>query len=70
MKFLTCLNDVLPCPVDQQRLVSLADLVTDAVAQIEPGSIMAAYAFGAGSVVTWWGIGYAIAVAQKALNKA
>lgn len=70
MKFITCLTDSIPCPAEQQSLVSLADLIADAVSQIEPDAIMAAYAFGATSVVTWWGIGFAIVAAQKALSKA
>ncbi|BDR10850.1 hypothetical protein CTR2_R41880 [Comamonas thiooxydans] len=70
MKFITCAADVLPCPLDQQQLVSLAELVAEAVAQIDAASIAQAYAFGAGSVATWWGFGYALAVAIKAVNKA
>ena len=70
MKFLACAVDVLPCPADQQQLVSLADLVAEAVAQIDPVSIAQAYAFGASSVMTWWFGGYVIAVAVKALSKA
>lgn len=70
MKFLACNVDQLPCPLDQQQLLSLADLVADAVSQIDPQAVAHAYAFGAGSVMTWWGVGYAIAVATKALSKA
>lgn len=70
VKFLTCAADVLPCPQDQQQLVSLAELVADAVAQIDAASVAQAYAFGAGSVMTWWFAGYVIAVATKALSKA
>ncbi|KGH04701.1 hypothetical protein [Comamonas thiooxydans] len=70
MKFLTCAADVLPCPLDQQQLVSLADLLAEAVSQLDAASIAQAYAFGAASVVTWWGLGYALAVAIKSVNKA
>ena len=70
VKFLACNVDQLPCPLDQQQLVSLADLVADAMAQIDPASVAQAYAFGAGSVVTWWVAGYVIAIAVKALSKA
>lgn len=70
MKFLTCAADVLPCPLDQQQLVSLADLVAEAVAQIDAASIAQAYAFGAASVATWWGLGFVISAAIKALSKA
>ena len=70
MKFLTCAADVLPCPLDQQQLVSLADLVAEAVSQIDAVSIAQAYAFGAASVATWWGLGFCISAAIKALSKA
>ncbi|MEQ6471195.1 hypothetical protein [Comamonas sp. wu1-DMT] len=70
MKFITCAADVLPCPLDQQQLVSLAELVAEAVAQIDAASIAQAYAFGAGSVMTWWGLSFGLAAAIKALSKA
>ena len=70
MKFIACAADVLPCPVDQQQLVSLAELVAEAVAQIDAASIAQAYAFGAASVATWWGLGFAVAAALKAVSKA
>lgn len=70
MKFITCLTDSIPCPVEQQSLVSLADLIADAVLQIDADAVMVAYAFGATSVVTWWAAGFAIAVAQKVISKA
>lgn len=70
MNFLVCSVNQLPCPLENQTLVSLADLVASAVSAIEPSDIASAYAFGAGSVVTWWGLGFALSVAIKAVNKA
>lgn len=70
MKYIACAIDALPCPQEQQQLVSLAELVADAVSQLDAASVAQAYAFGAGSVMTWWFAGYVIAVATKALSKA
>ena len=50
MKFLVCSVDVLPCPVSEQSLYSLADIIAQSIAQIEASEIALAYAFGAGSV--------------------
>lgn len=70
MNFLTCSVNQIPCPPEYQSLVSLADLVAQAVSTIEPAEFATAYAFGASSVITWWGLGFAISAAIKALNKA
>lgn len=70
VNFVACSVNQLPCPAEYQTLVSLADLVAQAISAIEPAEIATAYAFGAGSVMTWWFIGFVIAAAQKALNKA
>lgn len=70
INFVTCSLNQLPCPAEYQSLVSLADLVAQAISAIEPAEIAAAYAFGAASVVTWWGLGFVIAAALKAMNKA
>ena len=70
MNVLLCSSNVLPCPVADQQLMSLAQLVAEAVLQIDPASFAMAYAFGAASVCTWWGLGYVIAAAQKVLGKA
>lgn len=70
MNFVVCSVNQLPCPLENQTLVSLADLVASAVSSIEPSDIASAYAFGAASVVTWWGLGFALSAAIKAVNKA
>lgn len=70
MKLLACAQDALPCPPDDQRLVSFSDLFVEAVQHIDPLLLAKAYGFGAGSVLTWWSIGFAVAAATKALSKA
>lgn len=70
MNFVACAVNQLPCPIESQSLVSLADLVVQAVSAIDSSEIALAYAFGATSVVTWWSLGYVISVATKAINKA
>ena len=70
INFVACSVNQIPCPIEYQTLVSLADLVAQAISAIEPAEIASAYAFGATSVMTWWGLGFAVAAAQKALNKA
>ena len=69
MKFLTCSVDVLPCPVSEQSLYSLADIIAQSIAQIEASEIALAYAFGAGSVLTWWYMGFLISAGIKAIKK-
>lgn len=70
MKFLACSVEQIPCPESAQQWVSMADLVAQAISAIEPAEFAAAYAFGAGSVVTWWALGFGISSALKAINKA
>lgn len=69
MKFLVCSVDVLPCPVSEQSLYSLADIIAQSIAQIEASEIALAYAFGAGSVLTWWYMGFLISAGIKAIKK-
>ena len=69
MKFLVCSVDVLPCPVSEQSLYSLADVIAQSIAQIEASEIALAYAFGAGSVLTWWYMGFVISAGIKAIKK-
>lgn len=69
MKFLVCSVDVLPCPVSEQSLYSLADIIAQSIAQIEATEIALAYAFGAGSVLTWWYMGFVISAGIKAIKK-
>lgn len=69
MKFLVCSVDVLPCPVSEQSLYSLADIIAQSIAQIEASEIALAYAFGAGSVLTWWYMGFVISAGIKAIKK-
>lgn len=69
MKFLVCSVDVLPCPVSEQSLYSLADIISQSIAQIEASEIALAYAFGAGSVLTWWYMGFVISAGIKAIKK-
>ena len=69
MKFLACSVDVLPCPVSEQSLYSLADIIAQSIAQIEASEIALAYAYGAGSVLTWWYMGFAISAGIKAIKK-
>ena len=68
MKFLVCSVDVLPCPVSEQSLYSLADIIAQSIAQIEASEIALAYAFGAGSVLTWWYMGFVISAGVKAIK--
>lgn len=69
MKFIVCSVDVLPCPVSEQSLYSLADIIAQSIAQIEASEIALAYAFGAGSVLTWWYMGFVISAGIKAIKK-
>lgn len=68
--FLACSVNQIPCPLEYQTLVSFADLISHAVSSIDPSEIAIAYAFGATSVVTWWGLGFCIAAAINAIRKA
>lgn len=70
INFVTCSVNQLPCPLENQSLVSFADLVASAVSSIEPSEFASAYAFGAASVVTWWSLGYAVSAAIKVIRKA
>lgn len=70
MNFIVCSVNQLPCPENYQSLISFSDVVINAVSSIEPTEIAVAYAFGAGSVATWWGLGFVISAAIKALSKA
>lgn len=70
MNILVCTVNLNPCPENAQQWVSMADLVVQAISAIEPSEFAAAYAFGAGSVVTWWALGFGISSALKAINKA
>lgn len=70
MFFLTCAVQTVPCPVDQQSVLGFADVADFAALGLTPEAVLAAYVFGAGSVVAWWFIGYVISVAQGLLKKA
>lgn len=43
----------------------LAELVA---AGLTPAAVAKAYIFGASSIVTWWGVGFVLAAARKALG--
>lgn len=70
MFFQACSVQQTPCPQGSESLISFADLLATAIAAIEPADFLTAYAFGAGSVMTWWGLGFALSVAIKSINKA
>lgn len=70
MNVLTCATAAVPCPLDQQQALTELSVQTLAALGLTPEAVLAAYVFGAGSVVTWWGLGYLIAVASNALSKA
>lgn len=70
MKFIVCSVDILPCPLENQGLYSLADIVAESINLIEPSSLVAAYSFGAASVFTWWSLGFAISAVLNVLKKA
>ncbi len=70
MNLLTCATPAVPCPLDQQQAITELNAQALMALGLTPDAILAAYVFGAGSVVTWWGLGYVIAVAIKAMSKA
>lgn len=70
MNFLVCNVQTLPCPADQQAFLSFTQVEDFAALGLTPEVILAAYVFGAGSVVTWWFLGYVISVGLKLISKA
>lgn len=70
MNLLTCATAAVPCPLDQQQAITELNAQALMALGLTPEAILAAYVFGAGSVVTWWFLGYVIAVATRAMSKA
>lgn len=70
MRFLVCYSDITPCPDAASAWLSIGDVMDLSAMGITPELVMKAYAFGAGSVVSWWAVGFVLAVAIKAMNKA
>ena len=70
LNLISCSVVQIPCPQENQDLIAFSEVVTQAISAIDPAELLTAYAFGAGSVVTWWGLGFVIAVATKAIGKA
>lgn len=60
---------MIPCPQNAQELYSLADVIAESIAQIDSSEMALAYAFGAGSVLSWWYMGFVISAAIKAIKK-
>ncbi|GKS83038.1 hypothetical protein AVMA1855_02820 [Acidovorax sp. SUPP1855] len=70
MNFIVCNVQTLPCPADQQAFLSFSRVEDFAALGLTPEVILAAYVFGAGSVVTWWFLGFVISLATKLISKA
>jgi len=70
MNFLVCNVPQAPCPADQQALLTFTQAQDFAALGLTPEVVVSAYAFGAGSVVLWWFLGYCISLAVKAVSKA
>jgi hypothetical protein len=73
MRILVCSEDVTPCPEPSQVWVSVAQFLADAVDPallgLTPETALKAYAFGFGSVLLMWAIGYAIGIATGMTKK-
>lgn len=70
MQILTCAVDLLPCPAEQQAVFNVMSVADLASLGLTPEAILAAYVFGAASVVVWWFGGFVIASATRAVGKA
>jgi len=70
MNILVCNVPQAPCPPDQQGLLTFSQAEDFAALGLTPEALLAAYAFGAGSVVLWWFLGYCISLAIKLISKA
>ena len=70
MTLISCATATVPCPLDQQQAIAELGAETLMALGLPPDAILAAYVFGAGSVATWWGLGYVISVVLRAVGKA
>ncbi len=70
MNILVCNVPQAPCPPDQQALLTFTQVEDFAALGITPEVVLAAYVFGASSVMVWWFLGYCISLAIKSVSKA
>lgn len=69
MNFITCTTDVNPCPAGDQVLLSFSDAVDFVALGVTPEAVLAMWGYGFGSVMGFWLIGYALAVAIGLIRK-
>ena len=69
MRFLVCTTDAQPCPASDQSWLSVAELIDPADLGITTDSLAHVYAWGFGSVLLAFLVGYALSVALNVLKK-
>lgn len=69
MRFLICTEDVSPCPLVSQAWISLSEVLNPALLGITPALALKYWAWGFGSVLLMWGLGYGIGIATGMIKK-
>lgn len=69
-RVLACAVDTVPCPVESQVWVTLAETIDFAGLGITPADLLYTFTWGAGAVLSLWALGYAVGAAIAAIGKA